>query len=187
MHVLFWNSKAIWCYSCWIIVRTSTAVATSPLWSKAMLCQVDLRTQRHIDLHHNFVCRCWSNGLTDLSFSFSVTGKRRSPKRSILVSPTIRQTIALALWTPLLCSRYLMYVSLGVPHASVFTFKKEDHTLGNLLNSRLHQNPHVTYTGYKVPHPLFRYEMWSTSIPDPMGSSNAFKASSFFVFRLTVL
>ena len=46
---------------------------------------------------------------------------------------------------------------IGVPHASVFTFKKEDHTLGNLLNMRLHQNPHVTFTGYKVPHPLFRY------------------------------
>ena len=44
----------------------------------------------------------------------------------------------------------------GVPHASVFTFNKEDHTLGNMITSRLHQNPHIHYAGYKVPHPLFR-------------------------------
>ncbi|KAL8694961.1 MAG: hypothetical protein Q9224_003474 [Gallowayella concinna] len=42
-----------------------------------------------------------------------------------------------------------------VQSASVFTFKKEDHTLGNMLRSRLLQNPHVHFSGYKVPHPLF--------------------------------
>ncbi|KAI4161830.1 MAG: hypothetical protein LQ342_004521 [Letrouitia transgressa] len=41
-----------------------------------------------------------------------------------------------------------------IPSASVFTFKKEDHTLGNLLRSRLLQSPHVLFSGYKVPHPL---------------------------------
>ncbi|KAL8803209.1 MAG: hypothetical protein Q9182_003310 [Xanthomendoza sp. 2 TL-2023] len=42
-----------------------------------------------------------------------------------------------------------------VQSASVFTFNKEDHTLGNMLRSRLLQNPHVHFSGYKVPHPLF--------------------------------
>ncbi|MCJ1451016.1 DNA-directed RNA polymerase II core subunit [Mycoblastus sanguinarius] len=41
-----------------------------------------------------------------------------------------------------------------IPSSSIFTFNKEDHTLGNLLRSRLLQSPHVTFAGYKVPHPL---------------------------------
>ncbi|KAL9126933.1 MAG: hypothetical protein Q9217_004091 [Psora testacea] len=41
-----------------------------------------------------------------------------------------------------------------IPSSSIFTFNKEDHTLGNLLSSRLLQSPHVTFSGYKVPHPL---------------------------------
>lgn len=45
----------------------------------------------------------------------------------------------------------------GVHSASKFTFNKEDHTLGNLLRSRLLQSPHVTFSGYKVPHPLVRW------------------------------
>lgn len=47
---------------------------------------------------------------------------------------------------------------LGVPDASVFTFNKEDHTLGNLIRSQLFHSPHVKFSGYKVPHPLERYE-----------------------------
>lgn len=42
-----------------------------------------------------------------------------------------------------------------IPSTSVFTFNKEDHTLGNMLRSRLLQSPHVLFSGYKVPHPLF--------------------------------
>ncbi|KAK9550737.1 DNA-directed RNA polymerase II core subunit [Aspergillus fumigatus] len=41
-----------------------------------------------------------------------------------------------------------------IPSSSIFTFNKEDHTLGNLLRSRLLQNSHVIFAGYKVPHPL---------------------------------
>ncbi|CAD6578211.1 MAG: DNA-directed RNA polymerase II core subunit [Alectoria sarmentosa] len=41
-----------------------------------------------------------------------------------------------------------------IPSSSIFTFNKEDHTLGNLLRSRLLQSPHVKFAGYKVPHPL---------------------------------
>ncbi|EON66680.1 hypothetical protein W97_05926 [Coniosporium apollinis CBS 100218] len=42
-----------------------------------------------------------------------------------------------------------------VPNTAIFTFNKEDHTLGNLLASRLHKYPHVQFSAYKVPHPLF--------------------------------
>lgn len=45
----------------------------------------------------------------------------------------------------------------GIPSTSVFTFNKEDHTLGNMLRARLLQSPHVLFSGYKVPHPLFRW------------------------------
>lgn len=48
-------------------------------------------------------------------------------------------------------------INPGIPSSSIFTFNKEDHTLGNLLRSRLLQSPHVKFAGYKVPHPLVRY------------------------------
>ena len=44
----------------------------------------------------------------------------------------------------------------GIPSSSIFTFNKEDHTLGNLLRSQLLKSPHVRFAGYKVPHPLVR-------------------------------
>jgi len=37
----------------------------------------------------------------------------------------------------------------------VFTFNKEDHTLANILRAHLLKDPHVTFAGYKIPHPLF--------------------------------
>ncbi|KAF2657363.1 RBP11-like subunits of RNA polymerase [Lophiostoma macrostomum CBS 122681] len=42
-----------------------------------------------------------------------------------------------------------------VPNTAVFTFNKEDHTLGNLLSQRLHKYPYIQFSAYKVPHPLF--------------------------------
>lgn len=42
-----------------------------------------------------------------------------------------------------------------VPNTAVFTFNKEDHTLGNLLSQRLLKYEEVTFSAYKVPHPLF--------------------------------
>jgi RNA polymerase Rpb3/Rpb11 dimerisation domain len=39
---------------------------------------------------------------------------------------------------------------LGVPSAAIFTFNKEDHTLGNLIRSRLLQSSHVVFAAYKV-------------------------------------
>ena len=41
-----------------------------------------------------------------------------------------------------------------VPNAAVFTFNKEDHTLGNLLKHQLLKDPRVLFAGYRNPHPL---------------------------------
>jgi DNA-directed RNA polymerase II subunit RPB11 len=51
---------------------------------------------------------------------------------------------------------HVLMMTLGIPSSSLFIFNKEDHTLGNLLRSRLLQSEHVTFAGYRVPHPLFR-------------------------------
>jgi DNA-directed RNA polymerase II subunit RPB11 len=37
----------------------------------------------------------------------------------------------------------------------MFTFNKEDHTLGNLLRAKLVKSEHVLFAAYQVPHPLF--------------------------------
>ncbi|KAF2669643.1 DNA-directed RNA polymerase II subunit RPB11a [Microthyrium microscopicum] len=41
-----------------------------------------------------------------------------------------------------------------VPNTAVFTFNREDHTLGNLLTAHLHKYKDVTFAAYKVEHPL---------------------------------
>jgi len=43
----------------------------------------------------------------------------------------------------------------GVPNAAMFTFNREDHTLGNLLRAKLVKSDHVLFAAYQVPHPLF--------------------------------
>ena len=43
-----------------------------------------------------------------------------------------------------------LHALLGMPNTSIFTFNKEDHTLGNMLRTRLFQNSHVIFSGYKV-------------------------------------
>ncbi|KAF1987842.1 putative DNA-directed RNA polymerase II subunit RPB11a [Aulographum hederae CBS 113979] len=51
-----------------------------------------------------------------------------------------------------------------VPNTAIFTFEKEDHTLANLLNERLHQSPKVYFAAYIIPHPLeSRFEMRVTT------------------------
>ena len=68
----------------------------------------------------------------------------------------------LAYFPPRFCTAVLPFANIscviqsGIPSSSIFTFNKEDHTLGNLLRSRLLQSPHVRFAGYKVPHPLVR-------------------------------
>ncbi|GES63015.1 DNA-directed RNA polymerase II subunit RPB11a [Aspergillus terreus] len=47
-----------------------------------------------------------------------------------------------------------MEIDTRIPSSAIFTFNKEDHTLGNLLSSRLLQSSHVLFAAYKVPHPL---------------------------------
>src|SRR5688500_2471706 len=39
--------------------------------------------------------------------------------------------------------------------ASMFTLRKEDHTVANLLRTKLHTNNYVRIAAYKVPHPTF--------------------------------
>lgn len=41
-----------------------------------------------------------------------------------------------------------------VPNAASFSLNKEDHTLGNLIREQLLHEPHVIFSGYKIPHPL---------------------------------
>ncbi|KAJ6078737.1 hypothetical protein N7467_008490 [Penicillium canescens] len=45
-------------------------------------------------------------------------------------------------------------VDTRLPSAAIFTFHKEDHTLGNMLRTRLLKTQHVIFAAYKVPHPL---------------------------------
>ena len=40
------------------------------------------------------------------------------------------------------------------PRTSTFKLMKEDHTLGNLIRSRLLENRKVRFAGYRMPHPL---------------------------------
>lgn len=40
--------------------------------------------------------------------------------------------------------------STGLPSAAIFTFHKEDHTLGNMLRTRLLKTQHVIFAAYKV-------------------------------------
>lgn len=42
-----------------------------------------------------------------------------------------------------------------VANASIITFEKEDHTLGNLLRAQLLKDDRVLFAAYKVEHPLF--------------------------------
>jgi DNA-directed RNA polymerase II subunit RPB11 len=39
------------------------------------------------------------------------------------------------------------------PNASDFTLVKEDHTIANMVRTKLHANRRVKFAGYKVPHP----------------------------------
>ncbi|KAJ5563637.1 hypothetical protein N7535_008801 [Penicillium sp. DV-2018c] len=45
-------------------------------------------------------------------------------------------------------------VDTRLPSAAFFTFHKEDHTLGNMLRTRLLKTQHVVFAAYRVPHPL---------------------------------
>jgi DNA-directed RNA polymerase II subunit RPB11 len=48
----------------------------------------------------------------------------------------------------------IFFFFTGLPNTTIFTFNKEDHTLGNLIASRLHKYGYVTFSAYKMHHPL---------------------------------
>ncbi|KAI5804193.1 DNA-directed RNA polymerase [Peziza echinospora] len=52
-------------------------------------------------------------------------------------------------------SKVTMKPDTRAPNTAIFTFNKEDHTLGNLLRATLAKNDDVLFVAYKVPHPLF--------------------------------
>lgn len=41
-----------------------------------------------------------------------------------------------------------------IPNAAKFIVQREDHTLGNILKDRVAKQPNVSFSGYRVPHPL---------------------------------
>ncbi|KAJ5975280.1 hypothetical protein N7481_008987 [Penicillium waksmanii] len=45
-------------------------------------------------------------------------------------------------------------IDTRLPSAAIFTFHKEDHTLANMLRTRLLKTSHVIFSAYRVPHPL---------------------------------
>lgn len=58
-----------------------------------------------------------------------------------------------------------------IPNAAFFTVSKEDHTLANILRSKLLSNPKVLFAGYKVAHPLepeFTLRLQTTSDTSPL-------------------
>ncbi|KAG2443937.1 hypothetical protein HXX76_002276 [Chlamydomonas incerta] len=38
--------------------------------------------------------------------------------------------------------------------AGTFTFRSEDHTIGNMLRMQLHADKSTVFAGYRIPHPL---------------------------------
>jgi DNA-directed RNA polymerase II subunit RPB11 len=60
----------------------------------------------------------------------------------------------------------------GMPNTCIFHFNKEDHTLGNLLRSKLLANSHVLFSGYKVgqqnPHSLNCLLLTLVQVPHPL-------------------
>lgn len=38
--------------------------------------------------------------------------------------------------------------------AGTFSFRSEDHTIGNLLRQQLHADKSTVFAGYRIPHPL---------------------------------
>lgn len=58
-----------------------------------------------------------------------------------------------------------------IPNAAIFTVMREDHTLANMLRSKLLSNPKVLFAGYKIAHPLepeFTLRLQTTSDTSPL-------------------
>jgi len=48
-------------------------------------------------------------------------------------------------------------------NTGVFTFYKEDHTVGNLLRCQLLRDQRVLFAGYRMPHPLINHTLLRVS------------------------
>lgn len=83
---------------------------------------------------------------TGSSSSYSTTASPRSSIKRRLVSAHPH---------PPSTSPHTDPTTTGVPNTAIFTFNKEDHTLGNLLSQRLLKYDYIVFSAYKVPHPLF--------------------------------
>jgi DNA-directed RNA polymerase II subunit RPB11 len=83
---------------------------------------------------------------TDSSSSSSTTASPRSSTKRRPVSPPPH---------PLATLPHTDRTTTGVPNTAIFTFNKEDHTLGNLISQRLLKYDYIVFSAYKVPHPLF--------------------------------
>lgn len=65
-------------------------------------------------------------------------------------------------------------ISSGLPSAAIFTFRKEDHTLGNMLRHRLLKTAHVVFAAYRVSNLLYAHVApWKDTNKDLLGSSPA--------------
>lgn len=64
------------------------------------------------------------------------------------------------------CTRHNLtnHLSLGLPSAAIFTFRKEDHTLGNMLRHRLLKTAHVIFAAYRVSNLLYVHGVSSWKI-----------------------
>jgi DNA-directed RNA polymerase II subunit RPB11 len=79
------------------------------------------------------------------SFSSTMASPRSSTKRRPVSSPP----------HPPATLPHTDCTTIGVPNTAIFTFNKEDHTLGNLISQRLLKYDYIVFSAYKVPHPLF--------------------------------
>jgi DNA-directed RNA polymerase II subunit RPB11 len=60
--------------------------------------------------------------------------------------------------------KHMLTTFEGVANTAIFTFNKEDHTLGNLITQRLHKYKYIEFSAYRVPHPLFaKFELRVTT------------------------
>merc|ERR1719161_3463381 len=53
-------------------------------------------------------------------------------------------------------SKLDVYKNVMQPNTSVYILRSEDHTIGNLIRSRLLKDDHVLFAGYRIIHPMKR-------------------------------
>ncbi len=54
---------------------------------------------------------------------------------------------------------------------AAFCLKNQDHTLGNLVKTRLLRDPEVRFAGYRVPHPSEALLEMRVDAPDPTAAT----------------